>query len=81
MITKNMMETKFIERGRYRGNIDIPGSVTTMSTGEIWHINPTLVNLRSVRNACSLLNSNTEMVFSVNCPGYTEPCIKITRIK
>ena len=45
------METKYIENGRYLGNIDVPGSAKTMTVGERWSINPQLVNLRSVRNA------------------------------
>lgn len=81
MITKNIMETKRIENGRYMGNIDVPGSAKTMTVGERWSINPQLVNLRSVRNAMSLLNTRTDMFFSVSCPGYTDPCITITRLK
>lgn len=76
-----MMETKRIENGRYMGNIDVPGSARTMAVGERWFINPRQVNLRSVRNAMSLLNTRTDMFFSVSCPGYTDPCITITRIK
>ena len=75
------METKRIENGRYMGNIDVPGSARTMTVGERWSINPQLVNLRSVRNAMSLLNTRTDMLFSVKCPGYTDPCITITRLK
>lgn len=81
MITKNKMETKYIENGRYLGNIDVPGSAKTMEVGERWSINPRQVNLRSVRNALSLLNTRTDMLFSVSCPGYTDPCITITRLK
>lgn len=81
MITKNIMETKRIENGRYMGNIDVAGSAQTMVVGERWRINPHLVNLRSVRNAISLLNTRTDKFFSVSCPGYTDPCITITRIR
>jgi len=81
MIIKNIMQTKRIENGRYMGNIDVPGSAKTMAVGERWFINPRQVNLRSVRNAMSLLNTRTDMFFSVNCPGYTDPCITITRLK
>ena len=75
------METKFIENGRYLGNIDVPATIQTMEVGEKWHINPRLVNLRSVRNACSLANTRTDKSFSVSCPGYTDPCITIIRTR
>lgn len=75
------MEVKHIERGRYLGNIDIPGSISTMDVGEIWHINPSCVRIGTVRNACSVANRTSHKFFSVNCPGYTDPCITITRLK
>lgn len=81
MITKIKMETKFIEHGRYLGNLDVPGTIQTMAVGEVWHINPRLANIKSVRNACSLMNTRTDMSFSVSCPGFTDPCITITRIR
>ena len=75
------MEIKIIERGRYKGNFDIPGSVSTMMVGEVWYIAPDRANLRSSRRACSVTGSVLGKTFSVNCPGYSEPYIKITRTK
>ena len=75
------MEVFYIERGKYQGNIDIPNSLRTMDTGETWHINPSLVKMDTVRNVCSRLNSSTEMFFSASCPGFTEPCITVKRLK
>ena len=75
------MEVLHIERGKYQGNIDIPGSLRTMSTGEIWHINPSQVKMNTVRNVCSRLNSSTDMFFTASCPGFSEPCITVRRLK
>ena len=75
------MEIKIIERGKYKGNIDVPGSVSTMAVGEVWCIASDRANLRSIRRACSITGSALGKTFSVNCPGYTEPYIKITRTK
>ena len=62
------------------GRIDIPSSLQTMERGEIWRINPTLVKMQTVRNCCSMA-SKGDKVFSASCPGYTDPCITITRLK
>lgn len=75
------MDTKYIQRGRFMGRIDITNSIATMEPGEIWHINPTCVNMQSVRNACSRANSSTDKLFSASCPGFSEPCITVTRIR
>lgn len=75
------MEILHIERGKYMGNIDLPGSLSTMSTGEVWHLNPAVVKMGTVRNVCSRLNTSTEKVFSASCPGYSDPFITITRIR
>ena len=75
------MEIKIIERGKYKGNIDVPGSIDTMAVGEVWRIAPERANLGSIRRACSVAGAALGKAFSVNCPGYTEPCITITRIR
>lgn len=75
------MEIKIIERGRYKGRIDVPGSVETLSVGEEWRIAPVLANLASIRRACSIAGHALGRTFSVNCPGYSDPYIKITRTK
>lgn len=75
------MDIFHIERGRYLGNIDIPRSLQTMEPGEVWHINPRLVNIRSVRNCCSLATRAGDKVFSASCPGYSCPTITIRRLR
>ena len=63
------------------GRIDVTNSIATMAVGEIWHINPTCVNMQTVRNACSIANRLSDKLFSASCPGYTEPCITVKRIR
>lgn len=75
------MEVKHIERGRYLGNIDIPRSIDTMTVGETWHINPAHVRMQTVRNCCSRANRSSDKVFSTSCPGYSDPCITVVRIR
>ncbi len=75
------MEIKRIERGNHRGNIDLLRSLDTMSVGESWRIPEGSLNLRTVRNCCSVATNRGEKVFSCQCPGLTENFIKITRIR
>ena len=75
------MEVKIIERGNYKGRIDVPRSLETMSRGESWQISEGDVNLRTVRNHCSRATTSSEKVFSCQCPGLNEPFITIKRIR
>lgn len=74
------MEIKRIERGKYRGRLDLRGSMETMSAGECWNIPEDQVHLQTVRNAVSKATRTTDMVFTSRCPGLTFPFITITRI-
>lgn len=74
------MEIKIQERGRYRGNLDLRGTMETMSIGEHWQIPEDAINLRTVRNVVSLATRTTDKVFTSQCPGLTEPFITITRL-
>lgn len=73
------MEIKFIQRGRFKGRIDLPSSLRTMEVGEIWRLNPLIFTLQTARNCCSIINRHTAHYFSVECPGLDDPFIKITR--
>lgn len=75
------MEIHYIERGRFQGRIDVPRSIQTMSRGETWHINPSCIKMQTVRNCCSLANTSTDRLYTVSCPGFTEPCITVKRLK
>lgn len=75
------MDIFYIERGRYMGRIDVPKSLDTMEVGEIWHINPSVVKMQSIRNCCSIANRDSDKVFSASCPGFSDPCITIRRLK
>lgn len=75
------MEVKRIERGNYRGRIDMLRSLDTMAPGETWRITEPGVNLRTVRNCCSVATNRGDKVFSCQCPGYTENWITIRRIR
>ena len=75
------MNIQYIERGRYSGRIDVPRTLETMSVGESWRINPNLVNMRSIRNCCSNATRNSDKVFAASCPGFSDPFVKITRLR
>lgn len=75
------MEVKRIERGNYKGRIDVLRSLDTLAIGEAWRIPEGHLNLRTVRNCCSVATNRGEKVFSCQCPGLTEKYIKITRIR
>ena len=75
------MEIKQHERGRFRGRIDLPRSMETMAIGESWQIPEGLINLRTVRNVCSVLTRTTDKVYTSQCPGLTERYITIRRIR
>lgn len=75
------MEVKRIERGNYRGRIDVLRSLDTMSIGESWHLDDQNVNIRTIRNCCSKATNANGKVFSCKCPGYTENWITIRRIR
>lgn len=75
------MEIKHHERGLYRGCIDLRRSMQTMNVGEEWQIPEGTFTLQTVRNACSLLSRESDMLFTSQCPGFTEPYIKVVRIK
>jgi len=75
------MNIQYIERGRYIGRLDVPKTMETMAVGEIWRIHPNLVNMRSVRNCCSKATTQTDKVFTASCPGFSDPFVKITRIR
>lgn len=75
------MDTKYIQRGRFAGHIDVPGTLQTMEVGEIWHLNPVCAKMQTVRNCCSIVNRSSSKMFSASCPGYTDPFITITRLR
>lgn len=72
------MEIKFIERGKYKGNIDVPGTLRTMRVADKWVIEPSVVNIGSIRNVCSKMKKEG-LSFSVHVPGYSEPNITVIR--
>lgn len=72
------METKFIERGKYKGNIDVPATLRTMRVTERWVIDPSLVNIGSVRNVCAKMKRE-RLSFTVHTPCYSEPNITVVR--
>ena len=74
------MTTIYTERGRYMGRISVAKTIRTMEPGEEWHINPDQVNMQTVRNCCSEA-SKGPMLFRSSCPGFSDPCITIKRIK
>lgn len=69
-----------IQRGRYAGGIAVLATLKTMVVGEEWHITEP-VNLRTIRNMCSVLNCKTERRFECHCPGIDEPYINVIRTK
>lgn len=75
------MEVKIIERGNYKGRIDMMRSLDTMGVGEAWKLSPRFVNLRTVRNCCSRATNADGKVFSCQCPGVTDHFITIRRIR
>ena len=75
------MTKHFIERGKYKGRYDVPNTLLTMEVGEKWIVEDGLVNIRSLRNACSLANKNTDMKFEVHCPGFSVPYTSVIRTK
>lgn len=75
------MEIKRIERGRYRGHLDLLGTMETMAPGETWQIPAGQIALRTVRNVTSVVTRTTEKVFTSQCPGLTQPYITIRRIR
>lgn len=72
------MEVKFIERGKYKGNIDVPGTLRTMRVADKWAVEPSVVNIRSIRNICSKMRASG-FSFSVHVPSYSEPNITVIR--
>ena len=75
------MKVQHYERGRFKGQVDLTGSIQTMSVVETWKLDPETTNLRTVRNVCSLASKLTDKVFTAQCPGLTENYIKITRLR
>lgn len=72
------METKFIERGKYKGNIDVPATLRTMRVADRWVVDPSFVNTGSLRNVCSKMKREG-LSFTVRVPGYSEPNITVIR--
>lgn len=75
------VEIKIIERGNYKGRIDMMRSLDTMAIGEVWRLKDNIVNLRTARNCCSRATNSGDKVFSCQCPGLTEKFITIRRIR
>lgn len=75
------MEIKRIERGRYRGHLDLLRTMETMEPGESWQIPAGQIALRTARNCCSRATNAGGKVFSCQCPGLTENFITIRRIR
>jgi len=75
------MEIKRIERGRFRGRLDLLGSMETMEPGESWEIPIGEISLRTARNVTSVATRTTDKVFTSQCPGLTQPYITIRRIR
>lgn len=75
------MELKLIQRGRYRGRIDIAGSMDTLAVGESWRMVEQRFSLGTVRNVASAETSSGDKVFRVIAPGLSEPYITIKRIR
>lgn len=75
------MEVKIIERGNWKGRIDVMRSLDTMTVGEAWRLDDSSVNLRTIRNCCSRATNANGKVFSCQCPGLTENFITIRRIR
>lgn len=69
-----------IQRGKYKGRIDVPRSMDTMEVGEKWLINPDDAVMQSVRNKVSIANQGDKR-FEAHCPAYDEPFISIIRMK
>ena len=80
-LNKIFMEVKRIERGNYKGRIDMMRSLDTMAVGEAWRLKEGSVNLRTARNCCSRATNAGGKVFSCQCPGLTENFITIRRIR
>ena len=80
-LNKFFMEVKRIERGNYKGRIDMMRSLDTMAIGEAWCLKESTVNLRTARNCCSRATNAGGKVFSCQCPGLTENFITIRRIR
>ena len=80
-LNKFFMEVKRIERGNYKGRIDMMRSLDTMAIGETWCLKESTVNLRTARNCCSRATNAGGKVFSCQCPGLTENFITICRIR
>lgn len=75
------MELKLIQRGRYRGRIDVAGSMDTLAVGESWKMTEQPFNLGTVRNVAAAETGAGEKVFRVIAPGLAEPFITIKRIR
>lgn len=75
------MELKLIQRGRYRGRIDVAGSMDTLAVGESWRMTEQRFSLGTVRNVASAETSAGSKVFRVIAPGIHEPYITIKRIR
>ena len=75
------MEIRLIERGRYRGRIDVAASIDTLAVKETWRMTEQPFNLSTVRNVCSRATCSGPKVYAVSSPGVTEPFIKIKRLR
>ena len=75
------MEIRLIERGRYRGRIDVAASIDTLAVMETWRMTEQPFNLSTVRNVCSRATCSGPKVYVVSSPGVTEPFIKIKRLR
>lgn len=71
-----------IQRGKYAGNLDVPKLLSQMTVGQTVKLDPSYAFAPSIRNRCSMYNSNgSGRRFEVHNPSVDDPYIIITRTK